>query len=130
VTDAQRPAGPASRFDYRLRLTGSAVVLLAALAIFALPARAQNFGVRNVQGKVLNAQEAPISGAVVYLENSRNNDIKSYISENDGTYHFADISADTDYTLWAAFKGKKSSTKTVSSFDSRKRVYIDLHVKE
>jgi hypothetical protein len=108
----------------------AAMVVLALLTSLTPLARAQNFGVRNLQGKVFNAQDAPISGAVVYLENSRNNDIKSYISESDGTYHFADISADTDYTLWAAFKGKKSPTKTVSSFDTRKQVFIDLHIKE
>ncbi|MGC2637460.1 MAG: carboxypeptidase-like regulatory domain-containing protein [Acidobacteriaceae bacterium] len=92
--------------------------------------RAQDFGVKQLNGKVLGAQDAPLSGAIVYLENSRNNDIKSYITENDGGYHFANLSADTDYTLWAAYKGKKSATKTISSFDTRKQVFIDLHIKQ
>ena len=133
MTHPQRPvaqAGPASCLFRRLCVATSAVALLAVLAAIALPARAQNFGVRNLQGKVLNAQDAPIAGAIVYLENSRNNDIKSYISDGDGTYHFAAISSDTDYTLWASFKGKKSPTKTVSSFDTRKQVFIDLHIKD
>ncbi|MFZ0631319.1 MAG: carboxypeptidase-like regulatory domain-containing protein [Acidobacteriaceae bacterium] len=95
-----------------------------------LPAAgAQGFGLKNVQGKVLNAKDAPINGAIVYLENKRNNDIKTFISTADGTYRFADISADTDYSLWAAYHGKKSSQKTISSFDSRKQVDIDLKVK-
>ncbi|MGC2619738.1 MAG: carboxypeptidase-like regulatory domain-containing protein, partial [Acidobacteriaceae bacterium] len=81
------------------------------------------------QGKVLSPQQAPVGGAIVYLENSRNNDIKSYISDKDGTYHFADISADTDYTIWAAFQGKKSPTRILSSLDSRKKVFLDLHIK-
>lgn len=105
--------------------------LLLALAMAAAPlARAQDFGQKQLQGKVLGGGDAPLSGAIVYLQNSRNNDIKSYITEKDGAYHFAAISADTDYTVWAAFKGKKSPTKTISSFDSRKKVYIDLHIKE
>lgn len=105
--------------------------LLLALTMAAAPlARAQDFGQKQLQGKVLGGGDAPLSGAIVYLQNSRNNDIKSYITEKDGAYHFAAMSADTDYTVWAAFKGKKSPTKTISSFDSRKKVYIDLHIKE
>jgi hypothetical protein len=110
------------------RLALPAALLIAALA--GPLAHAQNFGFKQLNGKVLGAQDAPVNGAIVYLENTRNNDIKSYISEKDGGYHFADLSADTDYTLWAAFQGKKSPTKTISSFDTRKQVYIDLHIKE
>ena len=91
--------------------------------------RAQDYGLKNLQGKVYDGKDATIQGAIVYLQNSRNNDVKTFISASDGTYRFAALSADTDYTLWAAYKGKKSPTKEVSSFDSRKQVYIDLHFK-
>ncbi|HTV16276.1 MAG TPA: carboxypeptidase-like regulatory domain-containing protein [Acidobacteriaceae bacterium] len=106
----------------------AALVLLAAAGV-APRARAQDFGVKQLQGKVLSSSEAALTGAIVYLENSRNNDIKSYITETDGAYHFANLSADTDYTVWAQFKGKKSSVKTISSFDSRRKVFLDLHIK-
>jgi len=108
------------------------IVCAAALGAFLslLPAAgAQTFGLKNVQGKVLNGDNAPINGAIVYLENKRNDDIKTFISTRDGSYRFADISADTDYSLWAAFHGKKSGQKTISSFDSRKQVNIDLKIK-
>jgi hypothetical protein len=121
VTRALRPL----RFA---RLLAVALFLPAAIGVPSA-LRAQDFGVKQLQGKVFSSSEAPLSGAIVYLENSRNNDIKSYITETDGGYHFADLSADTDYTVWAAFKGKKSAVKTVSSFDSRKNVFIDLHIK-
>ncbi|HEV2278050.1 MAG TPA: carboxypeptidase-like regulatory domain-containing protein [Acidobacteriaceae bacterium] len=109
-----------------------ALLLLVAIVAAARPAVAQdqNFGTKQLQGKVLGNNDAPLSGAIVYLQNSRNNDIKSYITEKDGAYHFAGVAADTDYTVWASFKGKKSPTKTVSSFDTRKSVYLDLHIKE
>ena len=110
-----------------LRFAGFSVVLLAFTAAVVM---AQDFGVKQLQGKVFTASGAPINGAIVYLENTRNNDIKSYISDNNGAYHFANLSADTDYSVWAAFKGKKSPTKTVSSFDSKKNVFLDLHIKE
>jgi hypothetical protein len=113
-----------------LRPLHRATLLVAALFLVAAAAAAQDFGVKQLQGKVLGAEDAPLSGAIVYLQNSRNNDIKSYITETDGSYHFANLSADTDYTVWAAFKGKKSSVKTISSFDSRKNVFIDLHIRQ
>jgi len=105
---------------------------LAGLLTVVLPAaRGQDeFGIKNLQGKVLNAHDQAISGAIVYLQNSRNNDVKSFISTSNGSFRFADLSADTDYTVWAAFHGKKSSSRQVSSFDTRKNVYLDLHIKE
>jgi hypothetical protein len=109
-----------------------AALVVVVTAGFTPIARAQDqgFGVKQLQGKVFGASDAPLNGAIVYLENSRNNDIKSYITETDGGYHFANLSADTDYTVWAVFKGKKSPVKTISSFDSRKNVFIDLHIKD
>jgi hypothetical protein len=112
-----------------VRKLGLFLTLAVALASLMPLAGAQDFGIKNLQGKVLNADDAAISGAVVYLQNSRNNDVKTFISANDGAYRFAGLSADTDYTVWAAWKGKKSPSKTVSSFDSRKQVYIDLRIK-
>jgi hypothetical protein len=100
-----------------------------ALVAASIPmGRAQDYGLKNLQGKVYDGKDT-VQGAIVYLQNSRNNDVKTFISANDGSYRFAALSADTDYTLWAAYKGKKSPTKEVSSFDSRKQVYIDLHFK-
>jgi|SRR5580658_6033532 hypothetical protein len=105
------------------------VALLGVLGALPPMGQGQDFGLRNLQGKVLDGKDAPINGAIVYLENSRNNDIKTFISGDDGSYRFAALSDDTDYTLWAAYKGKKSPTKTISSFDTRKLVVVDLHIK-
>lgn len=102
---------------------------LAALAALLPAAGAQTFGLKNVQGKILNGKDAPINGAIVYLENKRDDDIKTFISTANGSYRFADLAADTDYSLWAAYHGKRSSQKTISSFDTRKQVYIDLKIK-
>ena len=114
------------------RWTILAGCVVAAMLLAGMPAaaHAQNFGLKNLQGKVYDGNNAPISGAIVYLKNSRNNDVKTFLSEKDGNYRFAGLSADTDYTVWAAYHAKKSDTKTVSSFDSRKQVYIDLKIKE
>jgi hypothetical protein len=84
---------------------------------------------RSVQGVVHAADGAPQSGAVVQLENKRTMQIRSFISQADGTYYFHDLSADVDYELRADFRGAASDKHTVSSFDSRPDVTIDLHLK-
>lgn len=118
------------RWTFPSARAASFVLLIAVVAALPLSrAGAQDFGLKNLQGKVFDGKDATISGAIVYLQNSRNNDIKTFITDKDGAYRFAALSADTDYTVWAAYQGKKSPTRPVSSFDTRKQVYIDLHIK-
>jgi hypothetical protein len=105
------------------------VVLLTIASLSGFAIAAQNFTPKSLQGKVLNSAEKPISGAIVYLQNSKSSDVKTFISTDDGSYRFGQIAGDTDYTVWAAWKDKKSPTKAISSFDSRKSVTIDLHIK-
>lgn len=114
-----------ARGSAAMRRAGCAVL---AAALLATLAAAQDFGYRNLQGKVLGPHDEPAAGAVVYLSNSRNNDVRTCITPEDGSYRFADLSDDTDYTVWAAWKGSKSSKRVLSSFDQRKQVYIDLRV--
>jgi len=98
--------------------------LVAAGAAFA-----QNVKFKTLDGKVFGNGEVVLSGAIVYLQDSKANTIRSFIATQDGSYRFGQISPDIDYTVWAKYKEEKSPTKTVSSFDSRKNVTIDLHIK-
>jgi len=52
--------------------------------------------------------------------------VRSYIAQNDGQYHFFGLSTDVNYSLRAEGQGKTSKVKTVSVFDSHKRVKLDL----
>jgi hypothetical protein len=79
-------------------------------------------------GKVLDTQDNPLSDAVVYLTNTRNRSVKSYIVGQDGTYRFPALSATIDYEVYAQYKGHKSDTKSVSQFDERPQVYLDLKI--
>jgi hypothetical protein len=99
-------------------------------ALFA-PAAAwgQNLGDRTVSGTVLNASSQPVAGATVFLENEKTKAIRSYSSTADGHFHFAQIDMSVDYDLWAEKDGKKSATKTVSSWDTRKQFISDLKLK-
>lgn len=81
---------------------------------------------RSVQGVVTSAEEAPVAGAVVQLKNTKTLQIRSFISKEDGSYVFNGLSSDVDYELRAEYQGSSSSPKTLSSFDSRKAVTINL----
>jgi hypothetical protein len=108
-----------------------AVVAFALLAFLLGPvvAIAQSGTQRIVEGKVTGGDEQPVSGAVVYLKDMRKLTVKSFISTIDGSFRFGQLSPDTDYELWADLKGKKSPTKTVSSFDTKKVFSFNLKLK-
>lgn len=104
-----------------------AVVLMLAVG----PARAQNQKkgsdqTRSVQGVVTGPDEKPVVGAVVQLKNTKTLQIRSFLSQQDGTYYFHGLSPDIDYELTARTDDAASGTKTLSSFDSRKEAVINL----
>ncbi len=79
-------------------------------------------------GKVLDPQDNPLPDAVVYVTNTRTRTVKTYIVGPDGTYRFPALSTAVDYEVYAQYKGRKSDTKSVSQFDDRSQVYVDLKV--
>ena len=99
------------------------MVLLAAST-----AHTQARALRLVQGIVHNADDTALANAVVYLQDQKSLEVRTYITEADGRYRFGQMSADVDYQLWAEFKGHKSKTKSISSFDSKKEFTFDLKV--
>jgi hypothetical protein len=118
------------------RIGSSALVFFSlfggAIAPVALssPAIAQQRGPvqRVVQGKVTDHHNAPIKGAVVYLKDGRTLSVKSFIANDQGEYRFGQLAQNTDYSIWAEHEGKKSSVKSISSFDNKNQFYIDLKV--
>ena len=111
------------------RLLAVAVLALSVAALFAparavlaAPAPAQ----RVVSGRVLDASDAPVKDAVVYLKDMRTLVVKSYIASADGVYRFGQLSANTDYEIWAVAGGRKSKVHNISSFDTKSLFTIDL----
>jgi hypothetical protein len=84
---------------------------------------------RSLQGQVLDDRDAGIGGAIVYLKNTKTLAIKTFIADKDGTYRFNALSPNVDYEVYGEKDGKKSDTKTLSSFDSRKQATINLKIK-
>lgn len=109
----------------------AAVVFLIALAsaAFAQGNKKNQPNERSVTGVVTDTSGAPLKGAVVQLENTKTLQIRSFIARDDGSYVFNGLNTDVDYQLTAQWSGKRSPTKTLSSFDSRPEVKINLQVK-
>jgi len=92
-------------------------------------AQAQNIGQRNVSGAVVDADSDPVVGATVFLKNEKTKAIRSYTTAKNGRFYFAQVNMAEDYDLWAEKSGKKTPTKTVSSWDSRKEFETELRMK-
>jgi hypothetical protein len=105
-----------------------ALVVAFVVVAQAAPQRRNKDSGRLLFGKVLDPQDNPLPDAVVYLTDSRTRAVKSYIVGPDGTYRFPALSTAIDYEVYAQYKGHKSETKSVSQFDDRSQVYIDLRI--
>jgi hypothetical protein len=119
-------------------LAGAAFVALAAGLtpgahrgglIGAPAAEAQNLGQRIVEGKVEDGNSAPVNEATVFLKDLKSKSIRSYTSRADGKFRFTQVNMAEDYDLWAEKDGKKSATRTVSSWDSRADFECELKLK-
>ena len=110
-----------------------ALLLALFLSIGVISAQKKNKGEdqnRSVQGTVTTEDGSLAVGAEVQLKNTKNLQIRSYVTQKEGTYFFHGLSHDVDYEVKAQYNGVWSSSKTVSSFDSRKDVTLDLKIKK
>ena len=52
--------------------------------------------------------------------------VKTYIADEAGNYRFSGLDPNVDYELHAEHDGLTSSTRTISSFDSRRDIEVVL----
>ena len=111
------------------RLLGTITLLL---ALFATSAVAQEnkreTQLRTVRGVIIDKSETPMPASVVFLKNTRTNAVRSYIADDAGNYRFSGLDPNADYEIHAEKDGAKSQTRTVSSFDSRKDIVVNLKI--
>lgn len=117
----------------RLALIGTAVLLL---SVFLY---AQTFGgkktedavaPRNLAGTVMDRTKHAIPNAIVYLKDTRTLGVVTYITGEDGSYRFNNLSPNIDYEVHAESNGRKSKVKTLSSFDMHKHAHINLKLEK
>jgi len=122
----------------RILVLKLALLTLLAAGMTAVPnvAAAQTRGVgskdrdqsRTLQGTVVDKAEDPLPGSVVYLKNTKTLAVKSFIADDAGAFRFPSLSPNVDYEVYAEFNGQRSATKTLSSFDSRTSVQMQLKI--
>jgi hypothetical protein len=112
------------------------VLSTSVLSTPVLAAPAQLFGrepkkedkTRLLTGKVLDSGDGPLPNAVVYLTDTHTRSVKTYIVGPDGSFRFPALQPTIDYEVYAQYNNHKSGTKTVSQFDDRKQVDINLKI--
>jgi protocatechuate 3,4-dioxygenase beta subunit len=83
---------------------------------------------RTVHGLVLDKSENPVSESIVYLKNDRNNNVRTLYTDTTGKYRFSGLDPNTDYEIYAQKNDLKSATRTVTSYDSRKDIDLNLKI--
>lgn len=110
------------------------LALFAFLALAAVVATAQDAKgesqLRTVHGVVLDKSENLVSESVVFLKNTRTNVVRSSYTDNTGKYRFSGLDPNADYEVHAEKEGARSSTRTVSSYDSRKDITMNLKIEK
>ena len=102
------------------------------VVLFAAAAESQDkkheAQLRTVRGIVIDKSENPISGSVVFLKNTRTNSVRSNYTDDTGSYRFSGLDPNADYEVHAEKEGAKSPTRTISSFDGRKEIDLNLKI--
>lgn len=110
----------------------SVIAVLAAIAAAPLASQdKRNFdtSTRSLKGVVTDRDGKAASGAVVLLKDNKTLQVRSFIAQEKGDYHFYGLSTNDEYEVRAQLNGASSSSKTLSAFDNRKEATIDLKLK-
>ena len=107
-----------------------AALLLSASTTLEAKKKNPEDALRTVQGTVTDAAGNQVDGAIVQLKNTKTLQIRSFVTQQHGAYYFHGLSPDVDYEIRADYEGASSPTKTMSSFDSRKEVAINLKLEK
>jgi protocatechuate 3,4-dioxygenase beta subunit len=106
-------------------LLAATLVCLAAATVMAQDSKKES-QLRTVHGVVLDKSDNLVSESVVYLKNVRTNIVRTLYTDNTGKYRFSGLDPNVDYEIYAQKDASKSATHTVTSFDNRKDITLNL----
>ena len=108
-------------------------LLILAVFLAVLPSAAQTKDekkaeaqLRIVHGLIEDKEENPIPSSVVYLLNVKTQAVKTSFADDKGQYRFSGLDPNVDYEIHAERDDLTSSTRTISSFDSRRDIEVNL----
>lgn len=144
--------GSAGRFEHGhstgLKRNGmKCVIVLLCLAVIVLPSPGQTVQpevqpsvqppsrigtptTRSIEGTVVTKEGAPVAGAIVLLKDTKTLQVRSFIAQKDGRYHFYGLSSDINYQVRAEAGDRTSPIKNISVFDSHKIITVNLKLKK
>ena len=106
-------------------------MILALTTVMTVAQDAKREGeLRTVHGVVMDKSENLLSEGVVFLKNTRTNVVRSSYTDKTGKYRFSGLDPNADYEIHAEKEGMTSATHTVSSFDSRKDITLNLKIEK
>jgi hypothetical protein len=83
---------------------------------------------RTVHGLVLDKSENAVAESVVFLRNTKTNVVRSSYTDASGKFRFSGLDPNVDYEIHAEKEDTKSATRTISSYDGRKDVELNLRM--
>ena len=84
--------------------------------------------IKTLTGQVVDKQGQGLTQAVVHMKNKKTLAVKTHIADDKGSFRIVGLDRDTDYAVHAEYRGKSSSSRTVSSFDDRSEIYLVLEI--
>ena len=126
VFSRKQPDTASRKVTRRVAWLALAGVLLSVPAVLQAKKKNPEDSLRTVEGTVTDAADNQVNGAIVQLKDTKTLQIRSFVTQQHGAYYFHGLNPNVDYEVRADYQKASSPTKTVSSFDSRKEVPINL----
>ena len=95
------------------------IALVASLTLSAMPASPAQDVYRQLTGVVTDRGNEPLKGAIVEVENENTKSVVSYITDREGRFDFKRLREDTDYVIWATYRGTRSKSRELSHFNGK-----------
>lgn len=118
------------KLGVRFLLSLSLATALASTAAAQSKKEKEDTSTRSLQGQVTDPDDKPVAGAVVQLKDMRSLQVRSFITQDGGAFHFSGLKADADYQVKADYNGASSATRTLSVFDNRRTPVVNLKLEK